>query len=356
MARKKEQAKGADGKEPGAELLASVGGRNLSRALGVMGDGEGCELWDFGWIAPVMRSGLQHAAAAKAEADMPKFTPPPVDTDDVDKALLYEAWKHPAVVEANGGRAFTGIHQKTGSCVGAGGGTCWMTLACIEAVRVGDPELPVIPFWLLPYGRSRYYLGDRSPGEGSTGGTFAKAAREDGVVPYSTSGLPQPSESDGMLTWGAGVERSWSDGDASQTMNLLAESRKHLVKTTAQCRSADDVKAALVAGYPCTAASMYAHDGGRVQGSPSVLLGRRRGSWSHQMSVVAWMKHAQFGDLFWLMNQWGQSAHGTCPTGAPGGGVWITAEDMSWICRDEVFAFSQFDGFPAPSFDIPWVF
>jgi hypothetical protein len=36
--------------------------------------------------------------------------------------------------------------------------------------------------------------------------------------------------------------------------------------------------------------------------------------------------------------------------------VWIKAADVDWICRDEVFAFSQFDGFPAPAYDIPGIF
>jgi hypothetical protein len=85
-------------------------------------------------------------------------------------------------------------------------------------------------------------------------------------------------------------------------------------------------------------------------------VGRRQGQWSHQMSIDAWLKHPKLGDLFWLMNQWGQDAHGKDPFGGPPGGVWITAADVDFICRDEVFAFSQFDGFPAPDWDVPWLF
>lgn len=353
--RKNSKVEGADGPgELSPDFLRSVGGNPLQLVSGLKSDASMPVAWMFGWIPPAFRSDKQHAADARAKAEMPKFYTPPRKKEP-KQALLFELWKAPQVVEANG-RPFTGIFQKTGSCVGAGGGTCWNTLSFNEAVRLGDPEIPKFIYWLLPYGRSRFYLGDRSPGEGSTGSTFAKAAREDGAVPYDTSGLPQPKEDDGMLTWGSSVEMAWSDGDAAQTMNLLPSSRKHLVKTTAQCQSANDVKAALQNGYPCTAASMYAHDGGKVQGTPPVLLGTRKGSWSHQMSIIAWMLHPQFGDLFYLMNQWGASAHGTCPTGAPRGGVWIKAADVDWICRDEVFAFSQFEGFPAPSYDIPGIF
>lgn len=55
--------------------------------------------------------------------------------------------------------------------------------------------------------------------------------------------------------------------------------------------------------------------------------------------------------------QWsGNSAHGQCPTGMPGGGVWITEADVDWICRDEVYAFSGHQGYPAADWSVPWVF
>lgn len=348
MARKKKVV-GADAPTLDWNFYQSVGGERMQLGR------NGGEVWSFGWIPPENRTEQQHAACHDAVASMPRLA---IDgkspQDDATKVCLFDLWKHPDVVAANGSE-FTGVHQITGSCVGAGGGNCWMTLACVEAVRVGDPEIPKMPFWLLPYGRSRYYLGDRSPGEGSTGSTFARAAREDGVVPADSPGLPTWTRDDGWV-WGRNAEMSWSDGDASQTMNLLPTSRTHLVKTTAQCRNGDDVREAIKNGYPCTCASMYAHDGGRVQGSgkDACLLARRSGSWSHQMSLQAWWLHPQFGELFWLMNQWGLRAHGICPTGAPPGGVWITKADVDWICRDEVFAFSQFQGFPAPAKPLPW--
>ena len=60
------------------------------------------------------------------------------------------------------------------------------------------------------------------------------------------------------------------------------------------------------------------------------------------MYLIAWWLHPQLGELYFLMNQWGKNAHGKCPSGAPNGGVWIRKDDVNWICRDEVFAFSQF--------------
>jgi hypothetical protein len=352
MARKRKPV-GADGEAPDDDFLRSVGGKRIS--LGPNGG----PTWSFGWIPPENRNDEQEANDDAARATMPRFAvdgatkyPSGSAPERVD---LFALWKHPDVVAANGWE-FTGVHQLTGSCVGAGGGNCWFTLACLDAVQRGDAETPLLPFWLLPYGRSRYYLGDRGPGEGSTGGTFAKAAREDGVVPAVGDGMPTFTRDDGFV-WGRSVEMKWSDGDNPDTMRLLPTSRKHLVKTTAQCRSASDVREAIVNGFPCTCASMYAHDGGRVQGTGKnvCLLARRTGSWAHQMSLLAWWMHPEFGELFWLMNQWGLRAHGQDPAGGPSGGVWIKASDVDWICRDEVFAFSQYDGFPAPAKPLDWL-
>ena len=335
-------------------LYRSVGGKQVSfgtRKSSPM-------VWDFGWTHESKRTDAQQVAHHKAVGEMPRFR---IDgkslSEDsaVTEALLYKLWTHPHVVEANG-YAYPGNRQVTGSCVGVSYGNIVMTLACVEAITLGEPEVALIPFWLLSYGRGRYYGGSRSPGEGSQGSTQAKAAREDGDVPAKTAGLPTWTTDD-MLCWGKSAELSWSDGDAQQTMALLPQSRRHLVKTTAQCADHNDVREALVNGYPCTAASMYAHNGGRVQGNPPVLLAKRGGSWSHQMGVIAWMEHPQFGELFYLMNQWGKGAHGQDPFGAPLGGVWITSSDMDYICRDEVFAYSQRQGYPAPAPDkIPWIY
>lgn len=235
------------------------------------------------------------------------------------------------------------------NCVGAGGGNVIATLAFIEVIRLGDPEQALIPFWLLPYGRSRFLGGMRGPGEGSNGSFFAEAMLKDGVVEAKLSELPQPSPDDGMLTWGSSAEMKWSDGGAVSA-DWLAKSRKHLVKSAAKLSSADQVRDAIRNGFPVTCASMYAHRPS-VTGTPPVLLGRKSGEWSHQMSIQAWWKHPSLGEIFWLQNQWGGSAHGSDPAGGPPGGVWITKADVDWICRDEVYAFSQFDGFPATTFD-----
>jgi C1A family cysteine protease len=130
----------------------------------------------------------------------------------------------------------------------------------------------------------------------------------------------------------------------------LEKSRKHLIKTTAQCRSAEDVAAAVQNGYPCTIASNW---GGQMR--PSVqgdrLINKRATTWNHQMCVVGWEDHASLGELFYILNSWGVDTHGTCPSGAPPGGFWIRKADMQNIVgQEETFALSQFDGFPSQDF------
>lgn len=123
-----------------------------------------------GWIPPDVRTQEQHAAEQFARAEMPRFQIVGKKDDDPKKVCIWELWKHP-MVKAALGFEYPGTHQLTGSCVGAGGGNAIFSVICVDAIKNKDPERIIIPFWLLPYGRSRYYLGDRNQGEGSTGGT-----------------------------------------------------------------------------------------------------------------------------------------------------------------------------------------
>jgi hypothetical protein len=51
---------------------------------------------------------------------------------------------------------------------------------------------------------------------------------------------------------------------------------------------------------------------------------------------------------WYVINSWGDSAHGTPPDGAPPGGFWIRAKDLAYILRQgDSFAWSNFAGFPS---------
>lgn len=337
-------------------FLESVGGKKLTRDLAKMYGGNADEvIWNFGWIPPELRTQTQADAHCEITAAMPSFEIWGRKDDDSKKVLLTDLWTHPQVVDAIG-KPFTGIHQYTGSCVGAGGGNVLFTLTAVEVVRLNDPEKIVVPFWLLPYGRSRFYMGDRNRGEGSLGSTFAKAAKEDGLVDADLPGLPKYRENEG-LSWNANDEMSWSDGDAQQTLNLLPESRKYVVKTVAPVKDADGVRESIRNLYPCTIACGKLVQRGRVQGTKQpVSLGTIDGRGGHQTSILGWMDHPDFGELFLYVNQWG-FIYPDDPCGAPRVGVWINKRDMNSICaEDEVYSFSQHNGYPAQTLDFnPWM-
>src|SRR5437870_12885287 len=183
--------------------LTRFGGRRLFRGAG--------QRWDFGWRSPEVRTPREMACHAAALASMPAFRIDGAGNDD-KKVCLWDCWRHPTVVAETGGKVFPGFHQLTGSCVGNGGGNTVFSLAAVEVVRLGDPEQALIPFWPLPYGRSRALAGMHGRGEGSMGSSFAQAMRDDGIVEASLNGLPAFKDDDGIY-YTAGIEMTWSDGD-----------------------------------------------------------------------------------------------------------------------------------------------
>lgn len=300
-----------------------------------------------GWIPFSQRTAAMRRAHDAAFAAMPAFAIKGKSEAKGDKILLTDFWKHPEVV-GSVGFEFPGIHQETGSCVGAGGGDVVFTLSAVEVVRLGDPEQALVPFWLLPYGKSRERGGMSGQGEGSMGSTFAEAIRLDGIIPATLDGLPKFTKDSNGLTWGSKAEMTWSDG-ARIGEEWLVQSRKHLVRTTSPCSSPADVRAAIQNYYPCTAAcGKYVNSGtAKVTGTPPVLLGRLNASGGHQIGLLGWCDHPELGDLFYYMNQWPKPTYSPAdPAGGPLGGCWIPAADVDFMCRDEVYAFSQFDGFP----------
>lgn len=309
----------------------------------------------FGYIPKHERTPEQQRVHEAIMAAMPRFQisgTPWFYNKTPDKAFLWDYWKHPSVLAANGGKVFSGMHQLTGSCVGAGGGNTLYSLAAMEVARLNDPELAIMPFWPLTYGKSRELAGMYGQGEGSFGSAFAEAARKFGVLPSNLDGLPSYTDNDGIV-YGSSVEMKWSDGRAI-SQKWLDVSTKHLVKSTAPLRSSDEVRDAILNNYPVSCAGMW---GGNMQcqvvgSSIKVLLNRRATTWSHQQSIHGWMNHPEFGELFYWLNQWGLDTHGHCPTGAPAGGYWTKKADVDWQIRNdgELFAFSQFDGFPATQF------
>jgi hypothetical protein len=302
-----------------------------------------------GWVPFSERTAEQMECHERAVAAMGDFrVVGSTKVPDTKKVILTQVWSHPAVVAALG-FAFTRFHQLTGSCVGAGGGNCETTLQFIEAVKLGERVRLVLPFWLYTYGKSRQRSGMRGRGSGSTGSGYAEAARLDGYLPSDANGLPSMSNEDGVVVAGESVELQWSDG-AAISQAYVDQAKKNLVKSTAQCKSSDDVREAILNGYPCTDACSGFVGHPRVQGSSdeAVLIGSIDSNGGHQTSFQGWMEHPTFGELFLYQNNWPAAAYPTDPAGGTPCSAWVKKSTVNSICGEgEVYAFSQFDGFPA---------
>jgi hypothetical protein len=307
---------------------------------------------NFGYISKVLRTKEQENINEDLINQMPSFkifNSGTVTRGDVKKVCHWDFHR-----AANNGKDFKRFYQKLGSCVGNGFGQVLWGLQAIEAVKLGEPETPTLPFWLLGYGRSRFYGGLKGKGEGSFGSAMAEAAKKDGSFDAFQKGVPQPifDDSGGYndgVTWGEKAELDWSDG-AKIDQKWLDLSRQHLIKTVSLCKNSEEAREAIINGYPLTIASNWGGDmRPSAQGkSEPILLNRRTDVWQHQMSVHGWWEHPDFGEVFYVFNSWGTNAHGKCPSGAPLGGFWILKKDMDYICKQkEAFAFSQYDGFPA---------
>lgn len=309
----------------------------------------------LGWVDFDDRTSEQNNLHDEIVGAMPEFRIEGYFSRADPKVLLTDSWSDPRTISALD-FAFTGIWQQTGSCVGAGGGNVLFTLAALEVLRLGDPEQITIPFWLLPYGRSRVYAGLRGRGSGSFGSAFAKAAMEDGVLDARQAGLPQFQRNDTSVFWTERQELEWSDGAAIDP-SLLGLARKHIVKSAARLRTADEVEASIRNLYPATCAHRNHIASARLHnGAEPCLIGSPTAYGPHQTSILGVWIHPDLGRLFLNMNQWPRTQwYGLRQPNTPTGAVWMNDAAMTEFCRNgEVYGFSQFSGFPAQ--DKPWSF
>lgn len=304
----------------------------------------------FGWIPFDERDAETNAAHDRAVSEMPEFRliGDGQKTSSKTRVVLWEAAK-----AVNGGKHLPTLHQSIGSCVGMGKANAERMLACADIVVRGDRERYIEIFEPYGYGRSRLHAGIRGRGSGSTGSGAAKAARIDGVVSIENEGLTGWTVRNGSigqtLYWDGGVDTKWSDGAAIGS-EWVERGKKHLVRTTAQVTTYEQVRDALLNWYPVTVASSRGFqmrpvvDGGKHWGRPS-------GTWMHQMCFVGVDDDGRRPGCY-CWNSWNAEAHGPPADDAPPGGFWVDAEVVTSMVRQgDSYAYSQFDGFPQQELD-----
>jgi hypothetical protein len=299
----------------------------------------------FGWVPPAQRTEDMNEASDAALKAMPKFEIK--GRQSFGKKVCLFDWSK----EANGGSHLTCFKQLSGSCVGNGLGMTLWNLAGVQRVKLGDMISMVMPFWLIPYGKSRELANKNNKGDGSSGATAAQAAQKYGTPPSDMPGMPKTSIIDGGLCFGKAVEIEYSTS-AGIDPAFIKAATNHLCRTVAQVRTADDIRDAIVNGHGVTIASTW---GGAMKGTitSGVLMNARQTMWPHQMCVTGWWEHPVLGEIFWIQNSWGANMFGVCPSGAPLGGFWVLKTDMEYIARQgDSFAFSAFVGFPAQDMEL----
>lgn len=305
-------------------------------------------MYKNGWIPFKDRSKETNDAHDQIVQSMPKFNimGDTSENDNTKKIVLSQIWKHPQVVTALG-FAFPRFRQLTGSCVGASGGICETTLIFIEAIQKGMEVDIKLPFWLHTYGKSRQRAGFRGQGEGSINSAYAEAAKLDGYIPFDMQNLPSYENDDG-LTLSERLEYQWSDG-ANINSTYSQEGKKNVIKTTAQCKSLDDVRQSIQNLFPVHIACDYFISRGSIKGlnDNKAVMGTLDSNGGHATSILGFWENPDLGPIYNYQNNWNSSVYPEDLNGAPCS-IWITEKEMNWIINNgEVYSYSNFEGFPA---------
>jgi len=290
-----------------------------------------------GWAGP--------AEVKKAEPivrGMPDFqilgAPPGEDNHDKNVRL----WEF--ALEVNGGKHLPNPAQQIGDCVAQGSARAINYLSCVQisqrkAFEPPQEYHPAFPPYI--YGISRVQIGKgRIHGDGSVGAWAAEGVRVYGVLSADVENVP---------AYSGRVAEAW--GKRGPPEEFIEIARQHPVKTVSPVRSAEEVRDAICNGYPVTIASNW---GGRMK--PKIVDGRlvneRRGTWNHQMCIIGYDGQTGREPYYYVLNSWGEKAHGAPPDGSPPGGFWIREKDVEYIVRQgDSFAYSNFEGFPSQELD-----
>ncbi len=275
----------------------------------------------LGFIVPSQRNLAQQAAHIQAMLAIPRMAMPAVPAGPI-KVVLTDFLKTPEVI-ADIGFEFTGFRQLTGSCVGVSAGNAITTLSAVQRMVADTPTQALAVFWGFPYGRTRYNEGDRGQGEGAIDSVMGATLHKEGVFDINQPGLPVFNKSDGLAIT-SHDEMVWSDGGKiDQKWSTLA--KQYPVGTIAQLNSVDDIKSAIVNGYPVLdGCDNYIGNGSIVgSGSDAVAIGKYDGNGGHSTCYIGYWDHPTQGPLYAYWNQWSGNTYPQDGSGKPRCSVWV---------------------------------
>jgi hypothetical protein len=234
------------------------------------------------------------------------------------------------------GKHLPTFRQEIGDCVSMGAANAVNYLTCVQMAAGENIKFrPAFQPWI--YGTSRVLVGRNRLGcssDGSVGAWAAAAVEQYGILFSDESGVPPYSGS---------VAKQWGcKKPAFEKFMPIADDFQ--VRSIAQVTTFEQVRDALVNGYPVTVASNQGFqmkgraDGGKLWGVPS-------GSWAHQMCFIGYDPEPR--PCVYCINSWGENAHGKPVDDAPPGGFWVDAKTVARMVKQgDSFAYSSFVGFP----------
>ncbi len=292
----------------------------------------------FGWIPPRDRSAAVKKQVEQVLSSMPTFFVSGLSRSTVGaRVVLWEFAR-----KINGGKHLPTFRQEVGDCVSQGAANGVNYLSAMEIARLGDQERYRPAFQPFIYGVSRVQVGGGRLGnsDGSVGAWAAEGVRRFGVLAADEENVP---------SYSGAIARQWGRRPGPPA-SFLDKARSHVVNSTSPVVRYEQVRDAIVNGYPVTVASMQGFqmrarvDRGKHWGVPS-------GSWAHQMCFIGVDDDSRRPGCYCL-NSWGPEAHGPPADDAPPGGFWVDAEIVTRMTRqNDSFAFSQFEGFPEQDLD-----
>lgn len=267
-------------------------------------------------------------------------TPAGMAVQGDEDVFLYRAVRK---VNNRGPPWYPNINQgNVGSCVGAGskhGTDIVQATAIAQGLQF---EWKPVSAEVI-YSISRVDVGGgRIRGDGSVGRWACEALRTGAMAPMERIGQYD------LTSYSAARARQW--GSAGVPNEVKAVAKNHPVKGAALCKSAVDVKRALMQGYPVVVCSDvgFNNSNGSVGTRDKDGFIKPRGTWPHCMCFVAWRNGGRTGAL--CLNSWGDTAHGgpVWPEDQPVAAFWVDeAVVQRMVSQGDSFALSDVQGFPA---------